>query len=374
MPVSIVIDASFVLNLVLPQQLQMQCTQLTQQWIEAGNLLMAPTLLAYEVTSGLTLLGVALRQLPLDKAKQALKQFETLGVELIRPTAALQEQALIDVTIGSDSCIRQFYICVGRHNKRRILTADSKWQELSINHGSHLITTPAHIIISFCGARYNVDINPFAFRPNNPSDNKFGTFGGVFTPTIFTILGAIMYLRLGWVVGNAALSAPSSSSCSRKPSPSPPAWLSPPSPPISRVVPAAFAIISQSLGLEIGGSVGIPCFRAVDIGRSTFLAFSEGWYLPHPFYGCGGDHCVFVVCALPISAPTCDQNSICHHGDHRAVAHFCFHWLFHRSWLYTHSWSAHPVRYVLGNICHFLPRCDRHYGRYQHERQLRAAA
>ena len=34
---------------------------------------------------------------------------------------------------------------------------------------------------------------------------KFGTFGGVFTPTLLTILGVIMYLRLGWVVGNAGL-------------------------------------------------------------------------------------------------------------------------------------------------------------------------
>jgi len=33
----------------------------------------------------------------------------------------------------------------------------------------------------------------------------FGTFGGVFTPTLLTILGVIMYLRLPWVVGNAGL-------------------------------------------------------------------------------------------------------------------------------------------------------------------------
>ena len=43
------------------------------------------------------------------------------------------------------------------------------------------------------------------FSSSEPSDNKFGTFGGVFTPTILTILGAIMYLRLGWVVGNSGL-------------------------------------------------------------------------------------------------------------------------------------------------------------------------
>jgi hypothetical protein len=30
---------------------------------------------------------------------------------------------------------------------------------------------------------------------------KFGTFAGVFTPTILTIIGVIMYLRMGWVIG-----------------------------------------------------------------------------------------------------------------------------------------------------------------------------
>ena len=30
---------------------------------------------------------------------------------------------------------------------------------------------------------------------------KFGTFLGVFTPSVLTILGLIMYLRFGWVVG-----------------------------------------------------------------------------------------------------------------------------------------------------------------------------
>src|SRR6056297_2869311 len=34
---------------------------------------------------------------------------------------------------------------------------------------------------------------------------KFGTFSGVFTPTLLTILGVIMFLREGWVVGNAGL-------------------------------------------------------------------------------------------------------------------------------------------------------------------------
>ena len=37
------------------------------------------------------------------------------------------------------------------------------------------------------------------------SRKRFGAFGGVFTPSILTILGVVMYLRLGWVVGNAGL-------------------------------------------------------------------------------------------------------------------------------------------------------------------------
>lgn len=37
------------------------------------------------------------------------------------------------------------------------------------------------------------------------SKEGLGTFGGVFTPSILTILGVIMYLRFGWVVGNVGL-------------------------------------------------------------------------------------------------------------------------------------------------------------------------
>jgi len=34
---------------------------------------------------------------------------------------------------------------------------------------------------------------------------KFGTFLGVFTPSVLTILGVMMYLRFNWVLGNAGL-------------------------------------------------------------------------------------------------------------------------------------------------------------------------
>lgn len=40
---------------------------------------------------------------------------------------------------------------------------------------------------------------------NDKAKSGLGTFGGVYTPSILTILGVIMYLRFGWVVGNAGL-------------------------------------------------------------------------------------------------------------------------------------------------------------------------
>ena len=45
--------------------------------------------------------------------------------------------------------------------------------------------------------------NGEAVKDTKPQVKKFGTFQGVFTPTLLTILGVIMYLRSHWVVGNA---------------------------------------------------------------------------------------------------------------------------------------------------------------------------
>ena len=44
-------------------------------------------------------------------------------------------------------------------------------------------------------------------QTENPMDRQgtLGTFSGVFTPSILTILGIILFLRLGYVVGNAGL-------------------------------------------------------------------------------------------------------------------------------------------------------------------------
>jgi solute carrier family 12 sodium/potassium/chloride transporter 2 len=104
-----------------------------------------------------------------------------------------------------------------------------------------------------------------------PAGAGFGTFSGVFTPSILTILGVIMYLRFGWVVGNVgliqtliivtictgitALTALSMSAIATD----------------RRVrTGGAYYMISRSLGVETGGAVGIPVYFA--------LAFSVALY------------------------------------------------------------------------------------------------
>lgn len=93
------------------------------------------------------------------------------------------------------------------------------------------------------------------------NDNKLGTFIGVFTPTILTILGVIMYLRFGWLVGHLGLirivfvvvlanaitfiTTLAFSAVATN----------------ARVgVGGAYFIISRSLGLELGGAIGVPLF------------------------------------------------------------------------------------------------------------------
>ena len=107
----------------------------------------------------------------------------------------------------------------------------------------------------------------------------FGTFAGVFTPTLLTILGVIMYLRLGWVVGNAGLLgglliialANGITLCT---------GLSLSSIATNTRLGAGgpYAIISKSLGFEIGGSVGVPLYLSQGLAVAMYVfGFREGW-------------------------------------------------------------------------------------------------
>ena len=119
-------------------------------------------------------------------------------------------------------------------------------------------------------------------RPKKASNNgatKFGTFGGVFTPDVLTILGVIMYLRLGWVVGNAGflgalaiiLLAKMVTICTGL-------SMSSITTNIRIGAGGAYYIISKSLGLEAGGSVGIPFYISQTLSAALYIiGFTEGW-------------------------------------------------------------------------------------------------
>ena len=114
---------------------------------------------------------------------------------------------------------------------------------------------------------------------------QFGTFKGVFTPSILTILGVIMYLRFGWVIGNVGLipamiivtlstlitflTALSVSALATN----------------MRVkVGGAYYIISRSFGIEAGAAIGLPLFLAQALGISFYIVgFSESVVQMVPF-------------------------------------------------------------------------------------------
>jgi len=118
----------------------------------------------------------------------------------------------------------------------------------------------------------------------NMSTKRFSTFEGVFTPCLLSILGVIMYLRLGFVVGSVGFggalliigfanlitlfTALSMSSVVTN---------------IRIGAGGAYSIISKSLGLEAGGAIGIPLYIAQAISIALYIAgFSECWYFIFP--------------------------------------------------------------------------------------------
>ncbi|MBS4057295.1 MAG: hypothetical protein KGZ82_08270 [Bacteroidales bacterium] len=115
---------------------------------------------------------------------------------------------------------------------------------------------------------------------------KFGAFGGVFTPSILTILGVIMYMRLPMIAGEAGLLGTlgiilvahlisittglsvSSIATDKKVKEG-----------------GTYYIISRSLGLPIGGTLGIALFVGLSFSVSLYLiGFSESFlaYLDMP--------------------------------------------------------------------------------------------
>lgn len=119
---------------------------------------------------------------------------------------------------------------------------------------------------------------------NTSGERRFGTFTGVFTPTLLTIVGVIMYIRLGWVVGNAGLIgaygvlalAMGITVCT---------GLSLSSIATNTRLGAGgpYAVISRSLGFEVGGSIGLPLYLSRPLGVAMYVfGFREGWLWIYP--------------------------------------------------------------------------------------------
>ncbi|MCG8384880.1 MAG: Na-K-Cl cotransporter, partial [Cytophagales bacterium] len=109
--------------------------------------------------------------------------------------------------------------------------------------------------------------------------NKFGTFGGVFTPSILTILGVIMYLRLPMIVGEAGLWATIGIIIVAHII-SVTTGLSVSSIATDKKVEAGgtYYMISRSLGLPIGGTLGLALFVGLSFSVSLYLiGFSESF-------------------------------------------------------------------------------------------------
>jgi amino acid transporter len=112
-----------------------------------------------------------------------------------------------------------------------------------------------------------------------PQPARFRTFQGVYRPTFLTILGALFYLREGWLVGSLGLvgalaiiaiahvitgtTAASLASIATN----------------TRVkAGGAFAIIANALGLEAGGAIAMPLYIAQTASSAMYLyAFTEVW-------------------------------------------------------------------------------------------------
>ncbi|MEM0951064.1 MAG: amino acid permease [Cyanobacteria bacterium P01_H01_bin.74] len=119
---------------------------------------------------------------------------------------------------------------------------------------------------------------------SNSKNNKLGTFGGVFTPTILTILGVIMFMRANFVIGETGILGAIFILCLAK-SITLLTSLS-----ISAIATnmqvrggGSYFLISRVLGPEFGGAIGVSLFVATALSAPFYIiGFMEALALIFP--------------------------------------------------------------------------------------------
>ena len=123
----------------------------------------------------------------------------------------------------------------------------------------------------------NTENELHAGSDTSDSSGTLGTFAGVFTPSILTILGIILFLRLGYVVGNAGLGLALlillfANGISVLTSVS----LSAIATNLKVKGGGDYYLISRTLGHEFGGAIGIVVFLAQSVSIAFYcLGFGE---------------------------------------------------------------------------------------------------
>jgi len=111
------------------------------------------------------------------------------------------------------------------------------------------------------------------------SPKRFGTFEGVFTPTILTIIGVILFLRLGWVVGNVGfLGALLIISLAHIATVTTSLAMASMTTNVKIGDGGFYSLISRSLGLEVGGAIGISLYISQALSVALYIVgFTEVW-------------------------------------------------------------------------------------------------
>ncbi|MEJ2728595.1 MAG: amino acid permease [Deltaproteobacteria bacterium] len=124
-----------------------------------------------------------------------------------------------------------------------------------------------------------------------------GTFAGVFTPSILTILGIILFLRLGYVVGNAGLArAMIILALANGISMLTTFSLSAIATNLKVKGGGDYYLISRTLGLEFGGAIGVVLFLAQSVSIA-FYCIGFGEVLARTLVLQGGYHTQIIAAA-----------------------------------------------------------------------------